>query len=648
MRGRAAGIIGLLFVLGGPGSLASRQAIGPDPDPGQSAISGVVADGTTHAPLQGVTVSLYGPASIAAVTDSKGRFVFRHLKAGSYRLTAEKGGYAPGAASSLGFLRTTPGITVGKKEWIADLPIAMWRLGGISGVVRDEAGEPVVGVPVRALIQVWIAGHLQWAGGTASWTDDRGVYRLAGLRRGRYVICVPNVQTSIPDGLPPAHTGFDPSGIPLFPPPRPSAAQPSIQLPGAKLQQGTYAVAASLDGSRAYPTYFYPNARTLPEAIAIEIGDGEERRNVDVAIQPVRAHVISGRLVGAVPPLDWFLLRLVPGSADALSAGIDQAVTTSKGDGTFVLPSVPEGSYTLVVTRAIDSLRVSGWSGPSGPPDVPWVTNMFTVGAVPGDFALGSLVHDSRRIGPWLPGRPTEQAGLPPDEYSASVPFELQSDVIDRPIELQRSAVLSGRIVRDDGQPMSTSGPTAGRVSADPANGSVSLGRHSAPIDAEGRFTIDGLKAGDYFLRASTIKSIAAPDGDHTDRPFSMTPGASMTDIVITVTSQTATLFGEVRDRNERVPSTGAVVLFPVDSRLWQDFGLDSPRIRTSTFVGQAGYQIERIPAGEYFVIALDLSLQNAWQEPGFFARLASMADRVKLQPGEKKVLSLHQREVIK
>ena len=180
MHRRRAVVVGILVWLFATAPLTPQSVARQDPDPAQSAISGVVTDGSSHAPLRGVTVSLYGQVSTAAVTDSKGRFVFRRLKAGSYALITERGGYGSGTTWSL-----RPGaspIVVGKKEWVSDLPIELWRLGSISGTVRDEAGEAVVGVPVRALIQVWLAGHRHWASGPVAWTDDAEVE--AGVSAG--------------------------------------------------------------------------------------------------------------------------------------------------------------------------------------------------------------------------------------------------------------------------------------------------------------------------------------------------------------------------------------------------------------------------------------------------------------------------------
>src|SRR6185503_15767461 len=68
----------------------------------------------------------------------------------------------------------------------------------IGGTVTDENNEPVVGIYVRALAIASIAGARQYAAGPIALTDDRGMYRIAGLPPGQYLISVPTVGASIP------------------------------------------------------------------------------------------------------------------------------------------------------------------------------------------------------------------------------------------------------------------------------------------------------------------------------------------------------------------------------------------------------------------------------------------------------------------
>ena len=79
-----------------------------------------------------------------------------------------------------------------------NLRVPVWRPAVISCTVRDESGEPVVGVFVRALVRIRIAGRDDLASGPVTVTDDRGQYRLPGLIPGRYLIQVPSVQAAVP------------------------------------------------------------------------------------------------------------------------------------------------------------------------------------------------------------------------------------------------------------------------------------------------------------------------------------------------------------------------------------------------------------------------------------------------------------------
>ena len=87
------------------------------------------------------------------LTSGDGRFVFRGLQApGSYAITAAKSGYAEGASG-----RRRPGGTVAARAAVShrgsgDIVVRVWKNGAITGTVTDEAGEPVVGVQMRAAV----------------------------------------------------------------------------------------------------------------------------------------------------------------------------------------------------------------------------------------------------------------------------------------------------------------------------------------------------------------------------------------------------------------------------------------------------------------------------------------------------------------
>src|SRR5262249_44697530 len=134
------------------------------------------------------------------ITDARGRFVFMNLPdAENYQLVAGKLGFLDGGYgrdfSPTDALRS---IRISGGSWAANLKVNGLAPGASSGTVRGERGEPVVGVFVRALVRVRVAGREELAAGPLTLTDDRGEYRLPGLSPGRYLVQVPSIQTAVP------------------------------------------------------------------------------------------------------------------------------------------------------------------------------------------------------------------------------------------------------------------------------------------------------------------------------------------------------------------------------------------------------------------------------------------------------------------
>ena len=147
----------LLLTLAPPSARQTNQAAQPTRAPsGGSAISGVVINGATGRPIAGALVSLSESklqVSVGMTTDSKGRFVFFGLPASpGYVLMVRKSGYYNLGRGQFDFLSgPVVRIALSEREWRDREDVVLWPFGAISGIVRDELGEPVVGVPVRGL-----------------------------------------------------------------------------------------------------------------------------------------------------------------------------------------------------------------------------------------------------------------------------------------------------------------------------------------------------------------------------------------------------------------------------------------------------------------------------------------------------------------
>jgi hypothetical protein len=203
-------------------------------------------------PLTNATVMVQSltqtPVPRPARVDSEGRFVLEELAPAAYLVVASAPGYIDQSLS-----RGTP------SEWPrhligSNVTITMIKGGVITGTVTNAKGEPLTGVPVRAMPSgAGPASLTSLFGGTGGGeTDDRGVYRIYGLLPGQYVVQAGSKGTFGP---------FMPSGFDID-----------------------------------VPTY-YPSA-TRDTAVPVSVRGGDETTGVDIKYRGGEGHSISGFVLG--------------------------------------------------------------------------------------------------------------------------------------------------------------------------------------------------------------------------------------------------------------------------------------------------------------------------------------------------------------
>ena len=112
------------------------------------------------------------------MADGDGRFFFMDLPAGEYFLSASKEGYAAGSYNQRRPSGPSGRVPLREGEKRTDITLRVWKYAVIAGTVVDEAGEPAVGIAVRALVRDIVAGRAQF--GFRDWRRRRAIGENGG------------------------------------------------------------------------------------------------------------------------------------------------------------------------------------------------------------------------------------------------------------------------------------------------------------------------------------------------------------------------------------------------------------------------------------------------------------------------------------
>lgn len=619
-------------------AVAALVAQGAPPKSG--AITGTVVDSETGLPLTEATVTIRGDQRTRIsrqITDARGRFLFTELPPfDGYLITATRPGYLDVEASGEVIGGSLPQRVVLSAGELREVRIALDPAGAVGGVVQNELHEPVQSVQVSLFESVYVAGTSRWIPAGRQATDDRGRFRFGGLRSGKYTVFVPSVQRTVPDNVP-ATAGLPPVGVAATASLNQRLASTSgVDLPGGhRLLIGSYPVPPpSPSGRLIYPGTFWPSVREIRDAGAIELARGNKREDLQLVLRPEAAVRVRGKLAGPdAASLAGLTVRLLMTEFDELGPDSEVATSIVAADGSFLFPLVPAGRYSAIVRGTVAEYGATSpefWDKPiTSAPGMMVARRAEVRTTIPGMSLLTRSVYGSDSL--WARGQITVDPRRDDEAFT---------------LEVLPTAVVSGQIVWDRTSPSVRTVPP--RLLLAPADGNP--GRAVPPLSLQPRenttigFSVAGALTGDYFLRVEAsgwvVKSILWNGVDYSDRPFALGPGATPSNVVVTLTDRYSSLTGTVVAANGPV-GPAAVIAFPEEQDLWRSNSQNPRRIAVSMLRTDGRFHFAALPPGRYWVIATAPDVARAWSDPAFLARASTRAERVTIVEGQETTIKM-------
>jgi len=459
-------------------------------------------------PIQGVVVCVrlndryerqVHPITYKARTDVNGEYRIANVPAGNYLV-------APLAPAFVNVDDDQRLLIVNKGETIEHVDFALTRGAAITGKVLDADGRPVVEQDVQLFpVTNNVTGRIPPSG--QAQTDDRGVYRIYGLRPGSYKV---------------------------------GAGQSDDGAYGGN--QGAF-----------YKRIYHPSTSDPAQATVIELSEGGEATNVDITLgRTVNTFTATGRMIDEagqpVANVTYGVVQYITPNHTASNS--NGAATNSRGE--FKLDNLLPGKYAIFVRPG----PTTNWNAEQTPfeivdDDVTGIVVKVKKGATVSGVVVLEGTDDKAAAELLRRAMISAQVVVPNSERPSfgwtqigadgsfsisglapgSATFNIPSSTRFRIVRIERGGVVQPRGIEvREGEPVTglrivvnygnaslrgvvqlaggTLPPNANlylwmrNITDDPLHGSPQL---SADVDARGQFVIEGLLPGTYEVDAGIV-----------------------------------------------------------------------------------------------------------------------------------------------
>jgi hypothetical protein len=430
----------------------------------------------------------------------------------------------------------TPGavLMLHAGQELKDLQFRLIPAGVISGKIYDDDGEPLPSVQVSAVRQVYSEGKRSRASASFAATNDLGEYRLFGLAPGRYFVsCVY---------------------------PRWNRGDPEDETIDTQ--------------EEGYAKLYYPGTPDVAKAGPITIKAGEEVSSIDVLMRKVPVHQVRGNVYNQIThkPGVGVVLILLP-KANNHEWDYAGSSEVQKSDGSFAIPEVLPGSYTLISFWFDEEIsHVNQQAIDVGDADV----EGLAVTVSPGTNVSGHIVWE---------GRPAMEK----DELTVT------PQAVDVPAGMRGQS----RVGRDN------------------------------------LFTLKGLGEGSYRAEVTGMSKDCYLKDMHYGEASVLKDGFTVTrgeagSLEIVLSSRGARVEGTVMD-SDGLPQAGlSVVLVPELSQRE-----NSQKYKTASTDQYGHFDLHGIAPGDYKLFSWVEVEVGAWEDPEFLRPFEEKGQRIVLQDGD-------------
>lgn len=482
-----------------------------------------------------------GGSEKSGLSDANGFFQIKNVKAGTYYAFVN----APGVVSPLAYADISRPRMEGFEDAMEnfqpivvngindlDVQIPARRGGAIGGRISYADGDAAIGVKVEVLRKVRdkyvpvipnFSAIFSMMGGGGFQTDDRGVYRFAGLPAGEYVVKVTE-----------------------------SAAHNDNETSYNRYMDSPF-------GSASLLTMFYPDAFETEKAQVVNLALGQEQTEINLVIPDRSLHRIEGKVIAAKDksPVKNARIHLkrVGDNTVSIFDEFDRRQQTGASDdaGKWDFKELPKGKYTVVVEPSDARYSEDGdHMGGGSMTSMNTTTSQKNAAPAPPKFArkMQEIVIEDKDLAEITIelGYGATISGTIATENSREMPGGVSVTAINENEEITSTgSIFNGETMTPDG---GSAKPQ--KINHDFAVESVAGGKTEFYINVDG----------DAFY----VKSATLNGADLLAAPLEVKEGENLRGVQIVLSKGVGTLKGKVLNDDKQPVKNAAFSLVPTDA----------------------------------------------------------------------------------